>query len=339
MNFKNLKRGRCYVIAEIGGNFTDLETAKRLIDEAARSKVDAVKLQTYRAATLSTKSAVFDMENTGVQSQFEIFKKYEISEELHKQVIDHVRIRGLDWFSTPSHQTDVDMLERLGVPLYKVGSDDAVNLPFLTYLAKKNKPIILSTGMCQMREVRESVNAIRKAGNKRIALLHAITSYPTHPEDVNLLAMNAMMKEFPDLAVGYSDHTIGITACLGAVALGAKIIEKHFTFDKKAEGPDHVLSADPAEMAELVKQIHILELMLGDGKKTPARSERITRINNRKSIVTNTFIKKGEFLTAKNLAIKRPGSGIEPKYWKKVLRKRAGRDLAEDTLLAWKDIR
>lgn len=337
--FKNFKKNRCYIIAEIGGNFTDLRTAKKLIDRAAACGVDAVKLQTFRADTLSTRTAVFDMENTGIASQYELFRKYEIDRELHRRIFAYAGAKGLDWFSTPSHSTDAGMLQQLGAQVYKVGSDDAVNIPFLRALALKGKPIMLATGMCTMREVRDSVAAIRKAGNSKIMLMHAVTSYPTHPVDVNLLAMKAMMAEFPSLPVGYSDHTVGITACLAAAALGARILEKHFTYDKQAEGPDHMLSADPAEMAELVRKVREIELMLGSGIKCPARGEKITRLNNRKSVVTEKPVKKGERFTAENLSVKRPGRGLEPRYYSSLLGKKAARDLPADKLLSRKDFR
>ncbi len=229
------------------------------------------------------------------------------------------------------------MLGKLGADVYKIGSDDAVNIPFLKYLAKKKKPLIMATGMCTMQEVRDSVHAIRRAGNSRLILLHAVTCYPTHAKDVNLRAMKAIKREFPQFPVGYSDHTLGITASLAAAAMGAKVIEKHFTYDKGAKGPDHILSADPFEMAELVKRVREMETMLGDGVKRPARGERINRLNNRKSIVTEQAIKKGDRFTLKNLAIKRPGRGLEPKYFERVLGKKALRNISKDRLLCRKD--
>jgi N-acetylneuraminate synthase len=337
--FKNFKKDRCYIIAEIGGNFTDLKTARRLVDHAADCGVDAVKLQTFRADTLSTRNAVFDMENTGIASQYALFRKYEIGKELHARIFAYAQSKGLDWFSTPSHETDADMLEELGADSYKVGSDDAVNIPFLKRLAKKKKPILLATGMCTLREVRKSVAAIKTAGNTRIILMHAVTSYPTHPEDVNLLAMKSMMAAFPGLPVGYSDHTIGITACLAAAALGARAVEKHFTFDKNAEGPDHMLSADPEEMRALVRGIRDIELMLGSGIKRPAKGEKITRLNNRKSVVLELPVKKGERLSRANLAVKRPGRGIEPEHYDEILGRTALRNLKKDALLRWGDFR
>lgn len=333
---KNYKKDKCYIVAEIGGNFINFDQAKKLIDEAYNCGVDAVKLQTYRADTISSKNAIFDMENTGVISQYDLFKKYEIDKELHEKVFEYIDSKGLDWFSTPSHSTDVDLLEELGVQAYKIGSDDAVNIPFLKYVAKKNKPIILATGMCTLQEVRESVSAILGEGNDKIILLHAITAYPTHSEDVNLFAIQTMAKEFPCIDIGYSDHTIGTNACICAAAIGAKMVEKHFTYDKNAEGPDHMLSADPKEMKEIVEKIRDFEIMCGNGIKKPALGEKITRVNNRKSIVAAIDIKKGEMLTENNISIKRPGSGIEPKFFEQIIGKNANADISEDQVLEWK---
>jgi N-acetylneuraminate synthase len=333
--FRNFRQDRCYIIAEIGGNFTRFEEARKMIDAAATTGADAVKLQTYRADTIASRVAMFDMENTGVVSQHELFKKYEIDRDLHREVFEYAASRSLDWFSTPSHETDVDMLEALGVAAHKIGSDDAVNIPFLRSVARTGKPMLLSTGMCTMEEVRESVAAIRGEGVQQLILLHTVTSYPTHPEHVNLGAMLAMMREFPDLAVGYSDHTIGTTACICAAAMGARVIEKHFTWDKNAPGPDHMLSADPHEMKTIVDAIRSFELMRGDGAKHPAASEATTRINNRKSIVMARPAGVGETLTISHLAIKRPGYGIAPKHLEEVIGRRPCQALQADDVLTW----
>jgi sialic acid synthase SpsE len=336
--FKNFREDRCYIIAEIGGNFTTFDQARRLIDEAAASGADAVKLQTYRAETLSSKAAIFDMENTGVTSQFNLFRKYEIAAALHDQVFAYAEQKGLDWFSSPSHQSDVDVLEKCGVGVHKIGSDDAVNLPFLRYVARTGKPMILSTGMCTLDEVRESVEAIQAEGNQQLILLHAITSYPTHPENVNLRAMQTLMQAFPGLDVGYSDHTLSPVACLCAVAMGARVIERHFTYDKKADGPDHMLSADPQEMKWLVDAIRAFEIMRGSGIKQPADSEQTTRRNNRKSVVLQRAIKAGAVITAEDIAVKRPGYGIQPKFYESLVGRKVKHDLAVDAVLDWADI-
>jgi len=337
--FHNYRTDRCYIIAEIGGNFTTFEQAKQLIDEAKECGVDAIKLQTYRAATIASRKAIFDMENTGVVSQYELFKKYEIDEHLHKKIFTYIESLGLDWFSTPSHESDVDLLEKLGAGIHKIGSDDAVNLPFLKYVASTKKPILLSTGMCTMEEVRRAVAVFLEEGNNQLILLHCITSYPTHPEHVNLSAMQSMIREFPQLDIGYSDHTIGSTACICAAAMGARVLEKHFTYDKQAEGPDHMLSADPKEMKQIVSSVRKFELMKGSGIKMPAESEKTTRVNNRKSVIVTKPIRKGEAFTAEHLGIKRPGYGIPPKYKEQIAGCLANRDLDEDDILQWDDIR
>jgi len=319
--FRRYRTDRCYIIAEIGGNFTTFDQAKKLVDAAASCNVDAIKLQTYRADTIASQKAIFDMENTGETSQYALFKKYEVAEELHRQVFAYASEKRLDWFSTPSHESDVDMLEGLGVGAYKIGSDDAVNLPFLRYVARLGKPIILSTGMCTLEEVRESVSTILAEGNEKLILLHAITSYPTHAANVNLAAMQTLMQAFPQLDVGYSDHTLSPVACLAAAAMGARVLEKHFTFDKGAAGPDHMLSADPAEMKWLVDA-----------------SEKNTRVNNRKSVVLKRAVAAGQRLTSEHLAIKRPGYGIAPKDLEKVIGRCVLNAMDADAVLTWNDL-
>jgi N-acetylneuraminate synthase len=336
--FKNFRADRCYIIAEIGGNFTTLEQAKRLIDAATECGVDAVKLQTYRADTITSRKAIFDMENTGVVSQHALFKKYEVNEALHGDIFAYAESKGVDWFSTPSHETDVDLLERRGVGAFKIGSDDAVNIPFLRYVARTGKPVILSTGMCTLQEVRESVSAILGEGYDKLILLHAITSYPTRAENVNLAAMQTLMREFPQLDVGYSDHTLTPVACLCAAAMGARVLEKHFTYDKQAEGPDHMLSADPAEMKWLVEAVRSFEVMRGSGVKRPADSERTTRMNNRKSVVLARAVRAGEPLARADLAIKRPGTGIAPRSFEQVIGRAVRSDREADVVLTWDDL-
>lgn len=336
--YQKLVNNKCYIIAEIGGNFTNFEQAKHLIGLASQCKVDAVKLQTFTADTLASKKSIFDMENTGVTSQYELFKKYEIDEDLHQKIISLCKELSLDIFSTPSHASDVDMLEKFNVCAHKIGSDDATNLPFLKYVAKSNKPVILSTGMCTLDEVREAVDTILAEGNSKLAILHAITSYPTHPQDVNLRAILTLKKEFPNIPIGYSDHTIGNVASICAVAMGAQIIEKHFTWDKKADGPDHQLSADPAEMAELVDSIRKFEIMNGHGIKMPAKSEFKTRVNNRKSIVVSNDLLKGELVTLQNISVRRPGFGIGPKYFEQILGRKINKNIPAEEVLKWDDL-
>jgi N,N'-diacetyllegionaminate synthase len=326
-----------YVIAEIGGNFTTYEEAVKLIDGAKFAGVDCVKLQTYRAETIVAKSAMFDMENTKKISQYDYFKKYELSEKLHRDIFNHVESQGLDWFSTPSHRTDVDMLEALGSQAYKIGGDDAVNIPLLKYIAKLGKPIFLSTGMCTLEEVKESVNSIVEEGNRQIVIFHTVSGYPTHPKDVNLNVLKTLMSAFPEFVIGFSDHTQSPLASIAAASIGAKVIERHFTLDKNAEGPDHMLSSTPDEMKYLVESIRSIEIMMGSGEKKPFGPEVQNRINNRKSILAIKDIEKGEKLSADNIDVKRPGSGIAPKHYFEIQGKIAKRKIKLDEILKWED--
>ncbi|MEW6600109.1 MAG: N-acetylneuraminate synthase family protein [Nitrospirota bacterium] len=326
-----------FIIAEIGGNFLRFEEAARLIDLAAEAGADAVKLQTYRAETIASRTAVYDMPNTGNANQFELFKKYEIGFALHKEIWDYCREKGITVFSTPSHMSDVELLERLDCAAYKIGSDDAVNVPFLEEVAAIGKPVILSTGMCTMNEVRESVSAILGRGNPDLILLHCVTNYPADPVHMNLRCIETMKREF-GLPVGFSDHTTGTACCIGAAAIGANVIEKHFTHDKNAEGPDHILSADPGELKLIVNHVRTIESAMGDGIKRPSDGEKTTRINNRKSIVSTTDIPKGTVISGDMIAVKRPGHGIAPKYIKQVTGRTAKVDIKAETPVLWEHV-
>lgn len=332
------QKNGAYIVAEIGGNFTDYETAKRLIDDAKEAGVDAVKLQTYRAETVASRKAIYDMENTGVMSQSEYFKKYEIDEETHKRIYYYAKEKKLDIFSTPSHISDVEMLEKIGTDVYKIGADDATNIPFLKKIAKIGKPIMISTGMCTMQEVREAIETIVQEGNCNITIMQVVSLYPTAAQYVNLEVIRTLMKEFPKYTIGYSDHTLGIDACIYAAVMGAKVIEKHFTYDKLADGPDHMHSATKKEMKELVDKIRLFEVMRGNGVKYPVSDEVKNRINNRKSVVAVKCIEKGEILSDQNIDVKRPGYGIPPKNMPMLLGKKAACDIEIDAVLQWRDV-
>jgi N-acetylneuraminate synthase len=326
-----------WIVAEIGGNFTDFPTAKKLVDLAIDAGVDAVKIQTFQADTIATRKAVYDMPNTGRANQYDLFKKYEPGHDLQRQVWDYCRAKKIFIFSTPSHMKDVELLETLGAEIYKIGSDDAWNIPFLREVAALGKPMILATGMCTMDEVRESVAAILERGNGNLALLHCVTNYPADPAHVNLRCIQTMKREF-DLPVGYSDHTLGTVASLAAAALGADIIEKHFTHDRHADGPDHMLSADHAEMKLIVDSVRLLEKALGDGVKRPGADELVTRINNRKSVVTTVEIPAGTAITAEMIAVKRPGTGIPPKCLDQVIGRTARVTVPAEEPLQWEHL-
>lgn len=326
-----------YIIAEIGGNYLNFQEAKLLIDLAQSTGVDAVKLQTYRADTITSKKAVYDMPNVGHASQHELFKKYEIDFSLHKDIWDYCREKKIFVFSTPSHMQDVELLEKLECQTYKIGSDDAYNIPFLEEISALGKPIILSTGMCTINEVRESVSAMLAMGNSDIVLLQCVTNYPAEPEHQNLRCMQSMKNEFC-LPVGFSDHTIGTVCSIAAAALGANIIEKHFTNNKKNEGPDHILSADPVEMREIVNSVRIIESALGDGLKRPSEGEKTTRLNNRKGIISTIDIPEGTTIKEEMVAIKRPGLGIMPKYYNEIIGRTAKTDIEAEEPILWNHV-
>lgn len=327
----------CYVIAEIGGNFMTVEEGCHLIDLAADAGCDAVKFQTFRAETITSRKAMFYMENTGEASQFEHFKKFELSDDAHRSLFKYAEGKGLCSFSTPSHQSDIDMLENMGVVAHKIGSDDAVNIPLLKHVARTGKTLLLSTGMCTMSEVEKSVDAILEEGNDQIILFHCTTNYPTHPVSVNLRAMLSLQDRFA-FPVGYSDHTLGIDTCYAAAVMGAPVLEFHFTHDKNADGPDHLLSKDPDETRALLEKVRALPVLLGDGVKRPMPSEMNTRLNNRKGLVLTQNVHKGEKITPDNMDIKRPGSGIPCTHYYQVLGKTVSRDLVADDPLSWSDI-
>jgi N-acetylneuraminate synthase len=336
--FEKLCKDRCYIVAEIGGNFTTYEQAKDLIDATAYAGVDAIKLQTFKAETISSKGAMFSMESIGGISQIDYFRKYEIDKEMHKNVFDYAQSKHLDWFSTPSHPDDVEMLHSLGVCCYKTGADDATNLPFLKYIARKGKPVVLSTGMCTLKEVEEAVNAIEEEGNNQIVILHTVSGYPTHPENVNLNNILTLKSRFPYYHIGYSDHTLTTAAVIAAATMGATVIERHFTLDKNAEGPDHMLSSTLDEIKHIVDMIRFIEVMKGSYVKMPFGPEVENRVNNRKSVVAIKDIKKGDTLSEDNISVKRPGTGIAPKYFNGIIGKKARYDIEADSILSWGNI-
>ena len=323
-----------FIIAEIGYNFNTLAEAKASIDAAVDCGVDAVKFQTFRAETITSRFTDFPAE-AGSTNQFEEFKQYEMSEQAHQEVFAHGREQGLTVFSTPSYFDDVELLERLDVEVYKIGSDDLTNLPLMTYVAKKGKPIIFSTGMGTLGEVDEAVRAIREAGNDQMVILHCVSNYPIKdPTVVNLKAITTMRQAF-GVPVGFSDHTTTATAPIAAVALGATVIERHFTIDKNLKVPDAFFSADPPEMKLLVESIRELEKALGDGVKGPTPTEREMRVEARKSTIARTGIRRGDLITEDNMIVKRPGTGIPPVLAQMALGKRAARDIGEDEVITW----
>jgi N,N'-diacetyllegionaminate synthase len=278
------------------------------------------------------------MENTGNVSQYELFKEGELSEEEHLEIYKYANEKNIDIFSTPSHIDDVKLLEKLGTKVYKIGSDDSYNLPFIEEVAKLHKPIMVATGMRTIYEVDEIVNTIMKTGNKNFMLFHAVTSYPTPYELANLNVIKTMLDRYPNIVIGYSDHTIGWQCSYAARVMGAIVIERHFTLDRNANGSDHILSSTPEELKLLIDAIRIFEQAKGDGIKMPVGQELINRKNNSKSIVLNKNIKKNEILSKEHLSIKRPGYGIEPKKIYELIGRRVNKDMKKDDIVKWEDL-
>lgn len=336
--FIELLGNKTFFVAEIGGNFADYETGVKLIDMALESGADAVKIQSYKADTLSSKKAMFSangMKFTGNVSQYESFKRYQIDDALQKALFAYAASNNILLFSTPSHYTDCLALEKLGCPMYKIGSDDLTNVAFLEAVAKLHKPVMLSTGMSTLWEVKEGVNSIIGEGNRDICVLHCVTNYPAGYESSNLLAIKTMRRALNPIPIGFSDHSPYTEVVIAAVALGARVIEKHFTYDKNADGPDHPISLLPQEFKDMVQKVRKIESALGDGIKMPAPTEFETRKNNRKSIVMTKSLKRGEIITKGSFDIKRPGGGIRPKHATDLLGRVLTKDVEADAVLTW----
>jgi N,N'-diacetyllegionaminate synthase len=314
-----------FIIAEAGVNHNgSIDLAFKLVDEAVKAGADAVKFQTFKSETLvskNTQKAEYQKKTTNSsESQFEMLKKLELSFDEFKKINNYCADKDIVFLSSPFDHSSIDFLDELGVKFFKIPSGEITNLPYLRRIGSLSKKIILSSGMSTLKEVGEAINILVNSGTKKenISVLHANTMYPTPMEDVNLNAMQSIKNEF-DIAVGYSDHTLGIEVDIAAVALGATIIEKHFTLDKMMRGPDHKASLEPREFGVMVAAIRNIEKALGSNVKTitPSEKENINIV--RKSITAKCAIKKGEKLTEDNLTIKRPGSGISPMMWDKVI--------------------
>lgn len=333
MQFKN----KVFIIAEAGVNHNgDVAMARRLIETAAVVGADAVKFQTFKTENVVSSTApkaAYQLQTTDAQeTQFEMLKKLELSYADHKKLKASSEDQGLFFFSTPFDEESVDLLERLGVLLYKIPSGEITNIPLLEHIAKKQKPMILSTGMSFLGEVDAAINAIRALNTQELVLLHCVSNYPADVADVNLRAMETLKSAF-GLPVGFSDHTLGIEVSLAAVALGACIIEKHFTLDKTLPGPDHKASLEPSEFKALVDGIRKVEVCLGDGLKQPRASELDVQRVARKSLVANRPIEKGEEIIPTILSAKRPGTGISPSALKRVCGRRAARCIGQDEIM------
>ncbi len=327
-----------FIIAEAGVNHNgDMKIAKQLVDGAVTAGVDAVKFQTFKTENLTTKrSDLADYQKEQVkeyESQFDMIKSLELSYHSFVELKEYCDNRGILFLSTPHTADAVDFLDSL-IPAYKIGSGDLTNHPFLKMIASKGKPIFLSTGMATLQEVREAVQAIQEIDKSELLLLHCLTNYPADIRDSNLRAINTLRTEF-SLPVGFSDHTMGLAASIAAVALGACMIEKHFTTDRNLPGPDHKASLEPAKLRELVDSIRNVESALGTGIKEPTEEEIKIRAVARKSIVSVVGIPKGAVITEEMIDIKRPGQGIAPKHFDDMIGKRAAKDILEDSVLTW----
>lgn len=333
-----------FIIAEAGVNHNgDLTLAKKLILAAVEAGADAVKFQTFDPDTLVTKAvakADYQDKNEktegGRETQYEMLKRLMLSRAYHSELKKYAEKKGIIFLSTPFSLSDAEFLRDLGVPAIKIGSSDTNNIPYLRIIAKWKLPLILSTGMSNLSLVKESVAAVRAAGNTDLIVLHCTTNYPVPAQEVNLRAMQTLEKELHVL-VGFSDHTEGIIATVLSVALGACVIEKHLTLDRAMPGPDHRASLNPKEFKALVQSVRNAERALGTGEKNLFQSEREIAKVARKSLVASMAVKKGERFTEKNLTTKRPGTGLPPKDFYKVIGMRATRDIKADDFLTTHD--
>ena len=331
-------REPCFIIAEAGVNHNgDLNLARRLIDAAVAARADAVKFQTFRAERLATRNApkaAYQRQATDPrESQFEMLKRLELSESAHQELMAHCQRQGILFLSTPFEEESADFLERLGIAAFKIASGELTNWPFLAHVARKDRPVILSTGMATLEEVRGAIEIIRANGNPPLVLLHCVSRYPADASDANLQAMRSMVEAF-GVPVGFSDHTLGITVAVAARALGACVIEKHITLDRTLAGPDHQMSLEPEGLRALVKDLRLVEAALGDGRKVPAPGEAAVAAVARKSLVAARRIPSGSPLTRRTIDIKRPGTGLPPSMLSRVVGRRAAKDIPAGTVLS-----
>ncbi|NQU80350.1 MAG: N-acetylneuraminate synthase [Bacteroidetes bacterium] len=328
-----------FIIAEAGVNHNgSLELAKRMIDVAKEAGADAIKFQTFKAEKVISRyarKADYQKRTTGIdKSQLEMVKRLELDVQAHRELISYCKEKDILFLSSPFDLDSIDLLDQLGIEIFKIPSGEVTNLPYLRKIGKLKKKIILSTGMADLGEIEDALDILTESGTKKnqITVLHCNTEYPTPSEDVNLKAMLTLRDSFK-IKVGYSDHTLGIDVPIAAVALGAKVIEKHFTLDKNMEGPDHQASLDPSELKQMVKSIRNIEKSLGDGIKKPSKSEMKNKPIARKSIIASRTIEKGEIFSEENITIKRPGNGISPMRWEEVVGKVSQKDFQTDQII------
>lgn len=328
------------IIAEAGVNHNgSLALAKQLVDKAAEAGADYIKFQTFKSEKLVSKSAKqadYQQRNIGKkdEGQLAMLKKLELSENDHKELISYCKEKGIKFFSTAFDLTTIDLLKSFNIGFWKIPSGEVTNYPYMRKIAQYHEPVILSTGMCEMSDIEAAVKVLLDNGvqKEQITILHCNTEYPTPFADVNLKAMLEIGERF-GVQIGYSDHTKGIEVPIAAVALGATVIEKHFTLDRNMEGPDHKASLEPSELKQMVSSIRNIEQALGSGHKVISDSERKNIAIARKSIVAACDIKKGEIFTEDNLTVKRPGTGISPMRWNEVIGTKATRDYFEEDMI------
>ena len=340
VHFQNWEVGPespCFIIAEAGVNHNGrMDLAKGLIDAAVEVGADAIKFQTFKTeklVTVQAPQADYQIHSTGlIESQFDMIKRLELSYAQFKELYEYCQEKKILFLSSPFDEESVDFLESLGVVAFKIGSGEITNLPLLKHVAQKNKPVFLSTGMSYLGEVESAVRAIYDTGNDKLVLFHCTSDYPASPSDINLRAMHTLSDAF-GVPVGYSDHSEGIEVSLAAVALGACVLERHFTLDKKLPGPDHGASLEPKEFEALVQGVRKIESALGDGRKIPTSSELNTASVARKSLVAAQDIPSGTVLTANLVEIKRPGTGLPPSMKSEILGRRVRSNINSGELI------
>ncbi len=331
-----------FIIAEAGVNHNgDLELARRLVDLAAEAGADAVKFQTFRADTLVRRDAPkadYQKETTGTaEGQYEMLRGLELSEQAHRDLAERCRARGIEFLSTPFDEDSADLLERIGVRRFKIGSGEISNLFLLRHVAAKRKPVILSTGMSTLDDVDAALRTLRDGGASDVKLLHCVSDYPTRPQDANLRVMETLRRRF-GVPVGFSDHTQGLSVPLAAAALGAEVLEKHITLDRSLPGPDHRASLDPAALRGLVQGVREVEAALGTGEKTLTTGEASTQKVARRSLVAVSDLPAGTALERRHLAAKRPGTGISPMELDRVVGRRLKNAVSKDSMIGWNDL-
>lgn len=330
---------RVFIIVEAGVNHNGSpDLALKLIEAAKDIGADAIKFQSFRASALASQfaqKALYQQQTTSaMESQLQMLQRLELDATAHRNLIEHCRKFEIQFLSSPFDAESADLLDELNIPLFKIPSGEITNLPFLQHLARKGKPLILSTGMSTLSEVEEAVSTIEALGTRQLTLLHCVTEYPAPYSDVNLRAMLTLKAAF-DLPVGYSDHTPGIEIPVAAVALGAEVIEKHFTLDRSLPGPDHRASLEPSEFRQMITAIRHTEAALGSGIKTPAPCELANIQVARKSVVAARALVSGQVLSVADLIIKRPGSGLAPKLLPELIGRRLRTNVKEDEVIRW----